>query len=286
MEQVAYFLKRLKSLDEGGTSLLDNSMVMFGCGIKCGNLHLEHDLPIAARRPRQRHACAPAAACASRPKRRSAISTCPCCIAWESRKNPSATAPARFPASAEICRSTMKNDNRILALASCRVAAFAQTPPPQPPHPPRQPPAGRGGGAAASSPCRPGPNPNSQYRLGPDSMPQEGVPKGEIRGPFVIQSNVYPGTQHTYWVYVPAQYDPAVPASLMVFQDGQAFKDENGDLRTQNVMDNLIYRREIPVMIGVFINPGRRPDQLGAQPADRLGRWHHQSRHRVQHARR
>ncbi len=54
----------------------------------------------------------------------------------------------------------------------------------------------------------PGPNPNSQYRLGPDSMPQEGVPKGEIRGPFVIQSKVYPGTQHTYWVYVPAQYDP------------------------------------------------------------------------------
>lgn len=45
--QVAYFLNRLKSLDEGGKSLLDNSMVMFGCGIKCGNLHLEHDLPIA-----------------------------------------------------------------------------------------------------------------------------------------------------------------------------------------------------------------------------------------------
>ena len=47
VEQVAYFLKRLKSLDEGGTTLLDNAMVMFGCGIKCGNLHLEHDLPIA-----------------------------------------------------------------------------------------------------------------------------------------------------------------------------------------------------------------------------------------------
>src|SRR5580698_932795 len=47
VEQVAYFLNKLKSLDEGGTSLLDNSMVMFGCGIKCGNLHLEHNLPIA-----------------------------------------------------------------------------------------------------------------------------------------------------------------------------------------------------------------------------------------------
>ena len=112
----------------------------------------------------------------------------------------------------------------------------------------------------------PAPNPDSQYRLGPDSLPQEGVPKGEIRGPFTLPSQVYPGTQHTYWVYVPAQYDPAVPAALMVFQDGQAFKDEKGDMRAQNVMDNLIYRREIPVMIGVFINPGRRPDQPEPTP--------------------
>jgi enterochelin esterase family protein len=109
-------------------------------------------------------------------------------------------------------------------------------------------------------------NPDSQYRLGPDSLAQEGVPKGEIKGPFVIPSNVYPGTQHTYWVYVPQQYDPKVPASLMVFQDGQAFKNEKGDMRAQNVMDNLIYRREIPVMIGVFINPGRTPEQKEPSP--------------------
>ncbi len=87
-----------------------------------------------------------------------------------------------------------------------------------------------------------GPNPDSQYRLGPDSLPQEGVPKGEIRGPFTLSSRVYPGTQHTYWVYVPAQYDPAVLAALMVFQDGQAFKNENGDMRAQNVMDNMTTR--------------------------------------------
>jgi enterochelin esterase family protein len=107
----------------------------------------------------------------------------------------------------------------------------------------------------------PGPSPNSQYRLGPDSMPQEGVPRGEIRGPFTLPSKVYPGTQHTYWVYVPAQYDPAVPVSLMIFNDGQAFKDPDGDVRGQNVLDNLIYRREIPVMLAVFINPGRTPEQ-------------------------
>ena len=112
------------------------------------------------------------------------------------------------------------------------------------------------------------PNPDSQYRLGPDSLPQEGVPKGEIKGPFTLPCAVYPGTQHTYWVYVPAQYDPKVPAALMVYQDGQAFKDEKGDVRAQNVMDNLIYRREIPVMIGVFINPGRKPDQPEPTPRD------------------
>jgi enterochelin esterase family protein len=113
------------------------------------------------------------------------------------------------------------------------------------------------------------PNPDSQYRLGPDSMPHDGVPKGEIKGPFVIQSKAYPGTQHTYWVYVPAQYDPKVPAALMVYQDGHAFKEENGGVRAQNVMDNLIYRREIPVMIGVFINPGRTPDQT--EPSAKAG---------------
>jgi len=113
------------------------------------------------------------------------------------------------------------------------------------------------------------PNPDIHYQLGPDSLSQEGVPKGEIRGPFTLPSKAYPGTQHTYWVYVPAQYDPAVPASLMIFNDGQAFKAPEADARAQNVMDNLIYRREIPVMIGVFINPGRRPDQ----PEPDLHEW-------------
>lgn len=142
------------------------------------------------------------------------------------------------------------------AFAGTAIIAIAQSPSQQTPAPAKK----------KGPPMPPGPNPNSQYRLGPDSMPQEGVPKGEIRGPFTLQCNVYPGTQHTYWVYVPAQYDPAVPASLMIYNDGQAFKDENGDLRAQNVMDNLIYRHEIPVMLGVFINPGRRPDQPEPTP--------------------
>src|SRR3982074_1311641 len=69
------------------------------------------------------------------------------------------------------------------------------------------------------------PDYNTYYQIGPDSLPHDGVPKGEVLGPFVLPSHVYPGTQHTYWVYVPAQYEPAAPANLMIFQDGQAFKD-------------------------------------------------------------
>ncbi len=102
------------------------------------------------------------------------------------------------------------------------------------------------------------------YKIGPDSMPQEGVPKGQVIGPTVLPSEAYSGTQHMFWIYVPAQYDPAEPASLMVFQDGHAFFSDDEDMHAQHVMDNLIYRRELPVMIAVFINPGRRPDQQEA----------------------
>ncbi len=112
------------------------------------------------------------------------------------------------------------------------------------------------------------PNPDKHYKLNPDAFEQEGVPRGTIKGPFSLPSQAYPGTSHTYWVYVPAQYDPKKPAHLMIFNDGQAFKNPEGDMRAQNVMDNLIYRREIPVMIGVFINPGRTPEQPEPNPKD------------------
>ena len=99
------------------------------------------------------------------------------------------------------------------------------------------------------------------YHLGPDSLPQEGVPKGTLKGPFTLPCGVFPGTLHTYWVYVPAQYDAKVPAGLLVFQDGHSMIETNGEMRVPNVIDNLTWRREIPVLITVFINPGRTPEQ-------------------------
>ena len=46
VEQVAYFLKKMHSLKEGSSSILDNSMVMFGGTLKDGNRHDPENLPI------------------------------------------------------------------------------------------------------------------------------------------------------------------------------------------------------------------------------------------------
>lgn len=99
------------------------------------------------------------------------------------------------------------------------------------------------------------------YHLGPDSEPHEGTPRGNVIGPLTLASQVFTNTTRHYWIYVPAQYDPKTPAALMIFQDGQAFVSTNGDYRIPYVFDNLIYRREMPVTIAVFINPGRTPQQ-------------------------
>jgi enterochelin esterase-like enzyme len=94
------------------------------------------------------------------------------------------------------------------------------------------------------------------YTLGPDSLPRDGVPRGAVRGPFRLPSTVFPGVEHTYRVYVPAQYDGSKDVSLMVFQDGSTYLKADGFYRANNVLDNLIYRGDIPVMIGAFIDPG------------------------------
>lgn len=104
------------------------------------------------------------------------------------------------------------------------------------------------------------PNYDAFYELGPDSLVRRGVPKGEVTGPFALATDVFPGVTHDVWVYVPAQYDPDSDVSLMVFNDGATYLKPDGYYRAVNVLDNLIYRGEIPVMIAAFIDPGKRAD--------------------------
>ena len=119
---------------------------------------------------------------------------------------------------------------------------------------------------------------DERFLLGPDSETHPGVPAGKITPWEMLPSKAYPGTLHDFCVYVPAQYSPSAPASLMIFQDGQAFVRANGNYRVPVVFDNLIYRREMPVTIAVFINPGRRPDQ----PVATASEWGDRSANRPQ----
>jgi enterochelin esterase-like enzyme len=98
----------------------------------------------------------------------------------------------------------------------------------------------------------------SEYVLGVDSLPQDGVPKGEVLERTWGGSRIYPNTTTDYWVYVPDQYREAEPACVMVFQDGADYVDSDGLVRAPTVFDNLIHKGEMPVTIGIFINPGKK----------------------------
>ncbi len=92
--------------------------------------------------------------------------------------------------------------------------------------------------------------------FGPLSYLQPGVPSGKLSEKLIHTSKIYDGMKSEYWIYVPAQYDPKVPAAVMVFQDGGGSIHRDGDNPVLNVIDNLIAQKKIPVMICVFINPG------------------------------
>lgn len=94
----------------------------------------------------------------------------------------------------------------------------------------------------------------------PDSSPQVGVPTGTVTKHTWATSRVYPDATHDYWVYVPAQYTATEPACVTVFQDGQAYLDPAGPVRAPTVFDNLIHKKEMPVTIGVFVNPGAKQE--------------------------
>jgi sugar lactone lactonase YvrE/enterochelin esterase-like enzyme len=106
---------------------------------------------------------------------------------------------------------------------------------------------------------------NISYPIDSASVEHAGVPKGEILKFTLSQSRIFPGTFREYWVYVPAQYQPGKPACVYINQDGIQWK-------APTVFDNLIYSREMPVTIGVFVTPGRVLADSGADALDRYNR--------------
>src|SRR5688572_17546484 len=102
------------------------------------------------------------------------------------------------------------------------------------------------------------------YPLGPDHQEQAGVAKGQVEKFSWKESQVYPGTERDYWIYLPANLDAAREYPVIIFCDGGGVVNPKGQMRAPIVLDNLIHKGEIPPMLGLFINPGTVPAATSA----------------------
>lgn len=96
------------------------------------------------------------------------------------------------------------------------------------------------------------PSPSDKYPTGPDSRSQAGVPTGKIFQFEMTNSKIFPDTDRTITVYVPAEYKGDKPACTFFFLDGIAFD-------APVVFDNLIAQHAIPVMFAIGISSGFVP---------------------------
>jgi gluconolactonase len=87
------------------------------------------------------------------------------------------------------------------------------------------------------------------YPVDSASVAHLGIPRGELMKRIFDSSKIFPGTTRNCWIYVPAQYNPEHPACVYVNQDGVQWN-------APTVFDNLISSGEMPVTIGIFIEPG------------------------------
>jgi enterochelin esterase family protein len=94
----------------------------------------------------------------------------------------------------------------------------------------------------------------------PDSYAKPGVPRGKAGEKQTIVSKIYDGMKSDYWVYASPGVDPAVPAPLMVWQDGQGLIGDYSRSRLFTVTENLIAQKLLPPMVHVMISPGQSTD--------------------------
>jgi enterochelin esterase-like enzyme len=102
----------------------------------------------------------------------------------------------------------------------------------------------------------------------PEATPSPEVPHGRLESFEWSSSAIFPDTTRPISVYIPAQYQAGSEAALMVLQDGPSYLK---NFKLDVVLDHLIARRQVPVMVVVFIGNGGRAhrsaeyDSLGSQ---------------------
>ena len=90
---------------------------------------------------------------------------------------------------------------------------------------------------------------NASTPKDPATVPLSAEEKGTVIDGTIENSKIYPNTKRAFQVFVPKQYDGKTPACLVVGLDGNLF----GAI---TVIDNLIKTGEMPVTIGIFLQPG------------------------------
>ncbi len=99
------------------------------------------------------------------------------------------------------------------------------------------------------------------FQASPDQEEKADVPHGTVTKMEPWHSKIFADTVRDWSVYVPAQYNSATPAPVMIFQDGHDYVGAKGHWRVPIVFDNLIARGDLPPIVAIFINPGHDPSK-------------------------
>ena len=102
---------------------------------------------------------------------------------------------------------------------------------------------------------------DNQYNPCAEASPRS-IPRGTVkkirdwRG-----SEIFPSTARDIWIYTPPQFDPhKTQPALALFNDGAGYVHRAGSVRAPAVFDTLIHTKELPPIVGIFVNPGT-PDE-------------------------
>lgn len=93
------------------------------------------------------------------------------------------------------------------------------------------------------------------HTMPPEARPSPNVLAGKLEKQEPLTSQIFGGTKHDWWLYTPANFDPAKESNLMVFQDGQW---SHGYAPVY--FDHLIHKGELPQTVVVFVTPGTFAD--------------------------
>ena len=97
---------------------------------------------------------------------------------------------------------------------------------------------------------------DAPYHPCAEAFPSEDVPRSTVTHLIEWnQSAVYPETRRDIRISLPANLDGEV--ALLVCQDGKDYADSSGAVRAVEVLDSLMHSGEIPLTVGVFVDPGQ-----------------------------